>query len=156
MRFVDGTCIDLIDGCDELADFTFTTLEAATAASVALQNQVFVDGPSGAFDTDPELTNGCSNATHCVALTPFEIPSATLVNSYEAPNWIPGISSDSYVLTLNNFHSTEDHLQRVYARWQPSPTTVPLSSTPVMLLIVTLLVGTGFARTRRDGGRAAH
>ena len=156
VRFVDGTCSDLFDGCDEPSDFTFTTLATVTAASVALQNQVFVDGAAGAFNTDPELTNGCSDTQYCLALTPFEILSPGLINTYEAPNWTPPISSPSYELSKNDDQTTDSNEAQVFARWTRLPVAVPMSSTPAMLLILTLMVGTGFARMRSDINRPAH
>jgi len=57
VQFLDGTCIALYNGC-ETSDFTFQTVEAATAAAQALVNEVFIDGPQGSFDTNPGLTNG--------------------------------------------------------------------------------------------------
>ena len=35
VQFLDGTCIDLYDGCDEVSDFTFQGLSSATAAAQA-------------------------------------------------------------------------------------------------------------------------
>ncbi|MCH2186655.1 PEP-CTERM sorting domain-containing protein [Myxococcota bacterium] len=56
VAFLDGTCIALYDGCDEASDFTFQTAAAATLASQALLDQVFLDG-IGLFDSNPALTN---------------------------------------------------------------------------------------------------
>jgi hypothetical protein len=36
VQFLDGTCIDLYDGCDEVSDFTFQTSASAVLASQAL------------------------------------------------------------------------------------------------------------------------
>ena len=154
VRFLDGTCIELFAGCDELSDLTFTSLGSVTAATLALQNQVLVDGPSGAFGTDPELTNGCSDTQHCQVLTPFGIPDSTGVDVYEANNWSPPISSPNYVVTLNNFSSTANRADGVFARWQPSSSAVPMLSTPAAMLMVGLMIATGFSRVRMQGTRA--
>jgi hypothetical protein len=61
VQFLDGTCIDLYNGCDEASDFTFQTEASAFLASQALLDQVFLDGPSGAFESDPTAINGCPN-----------------------------------------------------------------------------------------------
>ena len=45
--FLDGTCINLYDGCDDVADFTFQTGAAALLASQALLDQVFVNDVHG-------------------------------------------------------------------------------------------------------------
>jgi hypothetical protein len=78
VEFLDGTCIDLYNGCDEVSDFTFQLHPPAILASQALLDQVFLDGPSGNFDSFPSLTNGCGAASvgtdpleQCVVHTPF-------------------------------------------------------------------------------------
>jgi hypothetical protein len=68
VAFLDGTCIDLFNGCDDPSDFTFTDSASAILASQALRDQVFVDGPDGSFDSIPELTNGCEAASSDVSL----------------------------------------------------------------------------------------
>ena len=59
VTFMDGTCIDLFNGCDAVSDFTFQTQAAAAQAATALLSSVLVDGPAGNFDTQPNLTLGC-------------------------------------------------------------------------------------------------
>jgi hypothetical protein len=71
VQFLDGTCIDLFNGCDALSDFTFNSLASATLASQALLDQVFLDGAEGNFDTVPSLTRGCGNPQNCISLTPY-------------------------------------------------------------------------------------
>lgn len=70
VQFLDGTCIALYDGCDEASDFSFTAGSAAFA-SQALLDQVFIDGIDGSFDSDPELTNGCTDTVRCRVYTPW-------------------------------------------------------------------------------------
>jgi hypothetical protein len=70
VAFLDGTCIALYSGCDEVSDFTFQSEAAAVLASQALLDQVFLDG-ANLFDTDPELTEGCTATTLCEATTPY-------------------------------------------------------------------------------------
>jgi hypothetical protein len=48
----------------------------ASAASYALYQDVFKDGPLGNFDTKPELTSGCSMGIGCTVLTPYAIVGA--------------------------------------------------------------------------------
>ena len=74
VEFLDGSCITLFNGCDDVSDFTFQTSLAASVASQALLDQVFLDGPLGNFDSSPNLTNGCSiglASTRCWSLTPY-------------------------------------------------------------------------------------
>jgi hypothetical protein len=77
VEFLDGTCIALFDGCDDVSDFTFTTPGLARAASEAILDQVFIDDVSGMFDSDPVLTFGCElvspgSPNFCSAYTPYE------------------------------------------------------------------------------------
>lgn len=67
VSFVDGTCAALFSGCDQNTDFVFQDSAAARAASQALLDQVFL----GIYDTNPELTSGCSSTSTCTAFTPF-------------------------------------------------------------------------------------
>jgi hypothetical protein len=82
VEFVDGTCIALFGGCDEPADFTFTTAPSALAAAQALLDQVFIDGVAGLFDSWPDQTRGCfdpdvfSSDAFCNAHTPFSVGAA--------------------------------------------------------------------------------
>ncbi len=71
VEFLDGTCIALYNGCDDVSDFTFQTGLSALLASQALLDQVFLDGPLGSFDTVPDLTNGCEEPLLCRANTPY-------------------------------------------------------------------------------------
>lgn len=59
VEFLDGSCIELFDGCDEVSDFTFQTTRMVELASHALIETVFINGPSGLFDDNPSLTRGC-------------------------------------------------------------------------------------------------
>jgi hypothetical protein len=85
VEFVEGTCVDLYDGCDDLSDFTFTTVADAGLAARALQDQVILDGGAGNFDTVPNLTVGCSGA-FCGTAFPFALPNATDVTIFSAVN----------------------------------------------------------------------
>ena len=97
VQFLDGTCIDLFNGCDETSDFTFQTQASALLAAQALLDQVFLDGPQGQFDSSPTLTNGC-DVSPCVsfipynfdALTPLLFYKAEAVNSSPPPGGGPG------------------------------------------------------------------
>jgi hypothetical protein len=85
VSFVDGTCVGLFSGCDSPLDLPFPSGAAAAAASQALLDQVFLDGPLGAFDSNPTLTLGCEAAFQigaCSVFTPFD----TLVNNALADN----------------------------------------------------------------------
>lgn len=70
VQFVDGSCNSLFNGCNASA-FTFTTEATAMAASRALLDQVFVDGPAGNFDSVTNKIAGCTYAGRCIAIVPF-------------------------------------------------------------------------------------
>ena len=64
------SCIGLFTGCDQPTDFVFQTESLARAASQALLDQVFTDSALGNFDSEPALTQGCTNSSLCAAATP--------------------------------------------------------------------------------------
>ena len=54
------------------ADFPFTDVDRATEAAEALREQVFVDGDTGMFDSDPAATKICgAEVTRCHIATPY-------------------------------------------------------------------------------------
>ncbi len=90
VEFKDGTCADLFDGCDEASDFTFTTVNGAHGAALALLNQVFLDDPLlGLFDADPELTQGCENLGVCVSIIPYAAIGRNMFDARAAFNYYP-------------------------------------------------------------------
>jgi len=76
VQFLDGSCASLFTGCDNATDdFAFTTQADALIAAQALFDQVFTDTPLGQFDSDVDLTNGCTNSGlgFCGVFTPFAL-----------------------------------------------------------------------------------
>lgn len=71
VSFVDGNCISIFAGCDELSDFSFNSFEDADAAAAALLDQALLDTGSGTFDSEPELTFGCDSEFWCVSNIPY-------------------------------------------------------------------------------------
>jgi hypothetical protein len=67
VRFLDGTCIDLFNGCDEDSDFLFNSEATAGAAADALFAQVF---EGGQFLTSWTLIAGCGSEELCSIYTP--------------------------------------------------------------------------------------
>lgn len=130
VEFEEGSCNELFGGCDTDADFPFATPEAARQASLALLDQVFLDGPSGEFDTSPELTFGCSLTSFCFVLTPFEIapggPGIVFVDlvrnrDSSSPSIIDGATRTEWLSPL----STAGDDRVVYATWEMSVIPVP-------------------------------
>lgn len=165
VEFIDGTCIELYDGCDELADFTFQSFAAAQAASQGLLDQVFLDTPVGLFDSDPGLTNGCQlqppDILHraCGAMTPFQPPDPVVLltpmvasnvavgpgewvntNPEVPPDWDSGVPQYS-----NSGCAVSGCDQGVYARWS----LVPEPSTALLLAVGVLEVALRRKRRRR-------
>jgi len=130
VEFLEGSCIDLFDGCDSPADFTFTTQTAATAASQALLDQVFLNGAPGLFDSSPELTAGCYILDgHCSAITAYEFDGGINANVTLARNF--ELEPDVVITTATiNTISDTDHPPtdtEVYAVWTLAsvPVSVP-------------------------------
>ena len=134
VQFLDGTCIDLFNGCDETSDFTFQSEMKALVASQALLNQVFIDAPSGAFDTDPTLTAGCSVGTQCGAFTVFGTeplyPSGPRHSAKRAYNFIdpPSDFVSGIIGQYLNSYDTTPEFAATYAVWSsvPEPSTALL------------------------------
>ncbi|MGB1191360.1 MAG: hypothetical protein ACPG3T_00400 [Pseudomonadales bacterium] len=70
VQFIDGSCIQLFNNCDETTDFFFSDIATAHRANLALLEQVLLDLPSGLFDNRPDLTNGCYSDILCSIITP--------------------------------------------------------------------------------------
>jgi len=83
VEFLDGTCAELYNGCDENTDFPFTNpadlndTVLITAAVTALFEKVLIDSPSGAFDSFPIFINGCVLAGACQVNTPLFVGAST-------------------------------------------------------------------------------
>ena len=164
VQFLDGTCIDLYNGCDEDSDFTFQTEASAVLASQALLDQVFLDDPITqssfflAFDIRPELTNGCTDDYACSARTPWSSPGSahpTYVYFSKALNTKPGIcgfgcEGDQVVNFDGELPGEEYYLystNNVYAVWSVS--IVPEPSTALLMgLGLTGLAAKGRRRNR--------
>lgn len=79
VAFVDGSCIALSPGCDDISDFDYDGSAFAQAAARVLLEQVFVNVGSDAktqYDSVPSLVFGCEEIVGdeaCVTLIPFAI-----------------------------------------------------------------------------------
>jgi len=135
VTFVEGTCSDLFTGCDELSDFTFTTDAAAALASQALLDQVLLDGPQGAFDSTPNRTFGCGDASFCQIATPTR-PDLAHPNAVRTP------FTQNTVFEIQDLvsHDSDDINRdvttspfRAYAQWEVAETPVPEPATLSLL-----------------------
>jgi hypothetical protein len=156
VSFVDGTCVDLFDGCDEVSDFTFRSEIDATNASQALLDQVFVDVAAGLFDANPPLTSGCENqftGFNCIATTPYGLhptsaPARLVVAAVNrvGPGNGFGLAPQDDTIDSRDFHRLDDFtvtLNAVWAVWTP----VPEPATTILLVFGLL----GAVFTRRAG-----
>ena len=64
VEFINSSCIGAFDGCNDATNFTFQTVDDATAASQALFDQVLIDSVLGDFDSIPAMT-ASSSADSC-------------------------------------------------------------------------------------------
>lgn len=144
VEFVDGTCADLFNGCDQLSDFAFQTSADAAEGAQALLDMVFVDDDllSYYFDSNPLLTNGCSSVGVCFVVTPYGLISS----APPVPRLSIFFNEDSGPDggTFGSFDPREVDLSfeasGVYARWSTSP---PLNPVPIPAALP--LFGTGLA-----------
>lgn len=157
VKFMEGTCIALFNGCDSTSDFFFKDKDDARAAAEAMLDQVFVDGPSGAFDSISALTFGCEDTyLYCVVITPYLPPdplsalsiTASVVfmtNQDSSTGFSDGRSNSGVVNSADT--GSAPHL--VFAVWSESRAAVPEPS--VLALAGIALFGA--AAVRRRAGR---
>jgi hypothetical protein len=104
VQFLDGTCIDLFNGCDDTSDFTFQTVASATLAGQALLDQVLVNSVAfGQFDDIPSLTNGCELTSSCLSLVPWAVTPAGPPVEGVVPLSVVAIFARNYSPTASQF-----------------------------------------------------
>ena len=129
--FIEGTCAEVFGACDA-AHFTFMTEADAHAASLALLNQVLLDGPLGNFDSELTLTHGCINALdidQCFAITPYGMFS----NAFDLDALVSAAINTAHPLLVDGtiegrlpvpYDAARDP-EGVFAKWTAVPQSVP-------------------------------
>jgi len=149
VAFVDGTCAQAFDGCDDAAsNLAFTDHSDAYAAALALLDQVFLDSPLGMFDSQPELTAGCESVDRCVAIIPYWI-GYTEGYGWETLSAGAWNNSGEDRATSGGFlQLTSDLAQQEALTWAVFSNPVPIPEPSTALLIGLGLVGVGAQRRR--------
>lgn len=146
VSFLDGSCVDLFNGCDEVSDFVFSFGGDASRAATALFEQVFIDGPSGNFDTHPEATNGCTDTVRCIAIIPYAVDNNTLSIGYADNYSVENLDTNKLSRTSRT-HDQSVSSAQVYAVFQESAgPAVPEPATWAMMIIGFGLIGSSLRR----------
>jgi hypothetical protein len=142
VRFVDGTCIMLFNGCDASDDFLFNTKDSAEAASDSLLLQVFND--DSLVDLGPSQTNGCFELYGCSIFTVGyglhqELGWVSGVLLYDIDVWGLGFRRTGVPLQIDR--DTDIDRGLVYAVWsEPVEASAPGTAMIMLMGIAGLIV----------------
>jgi hypothetical protein len=150
-RFVEGTCEEVYGSCIQ-SSFTFTDSPTAFAASEALVNDVFVDGPAGMFDSSPILTLGCDIADRCDALTPYSLSDVGVLVTSGRSGFIESQDFAGFKTVLFTDPDTRTLFNDVYVTWTLSSATPPVevSAPSILTIFVLALIGLGASRFKKQ------
>lgn len=149
VQFIDGSCVEAYNGCDEASDFTFQTFDVArNGASQALYEQVLVDTgvPGEEFESSVDLVNGCSLTNQCRILTAYTVdPELNVHMIIMRPSPSLDTSLPSGISLFDPAQSTVSESDTVYAVWSPAaaPSPAPALSLPGIALLAASLLGVG-------------
>ncbi len=152
VTFMDGTCIALFNGCDDPSDFAFNTSASANAAAQALLDYVFINTAQYQFDSNPALTQGCSDPEYCFAEIPWYYAISLQQVLFVGAANHKGGNDDTPDFSTSQFNfTTVGNNQTTFAIFAPAaPAAIPEPWT--LLLFAAGLVGlAGFGRRHRQG-----
>lgn len=161
VSFMDGTCVGLFSGCDEVSDFAFSTESDAIAAAEALLDQIMQDGPLGMFDNQPDLVNGIDDVNVGRIYTPYGFGLTGQLLLARTVNTVIETSDQAELVTsFNPLSDTFNSSQIAYSLWSPSAVVVvdpgPVAPVPLpaggVLLLSGLLGIAGLRRRQRSRG----
>jgi hypothetical protein len=162
VTFVDGTCVALFGGCDEVSDFAFDSEASALVASDALLDQVLLDGPEGNFDSIPNLVRGILSTFPAFIVTPFAFDVLGDVETILTRNDPTENPSEMSFLDPNPRDPNQDFSiepVRTWAVWSETPVVVdpdPMSPVPLpaggILMMSGLAAAFGLRRRRKVRG----
>lgn len=140
-------CSVLFDGCDEVSDFAFQTEEAATAASQALLDQVFLNGRA-----DMLLIFGMSGDAPQV-WTPYglnyqnghELVLTSVIDATPSPSVFSGLVSRGFGGSDPVGVMTDE----TWAQWRLLGPITPVPLPATLFLLAGALMGFGVVRSRR-------
>lgn len=159
MEFVDGSCIDLFDGCDSNADFIVPGTGDVTHGSLLstffdafIASELTAD--DGSLDAQPDIAIGCERVSldFCTTVAPTASHSSTEYVALQFTNRpydvdfldeppITRIQLNSVDLTNKTFFN--------HARFALQPTAAPLPGTLPLVALGLLVLG-----LRRKGNTA--
>ena len=142
VAFIGGSCVSLFNGCDEPTDFFFNDLDSAHLANIALDAQVFVDSVLGNFDSEPNLTNGCTDPQSCSITTPLEASGRFITRLANLRNSsIEGLDSPNGSgggIGIIADYGSDTYPERTYAVWS---TASPVPILPTIWMFRSALIG---------------
>lgn len=141
LRFVDGSCLDLFNGCTSFV----IPLNDVNDAVDAILNQVFFGGSSDPYDSMPELTRGCEDSASCTIQVPHT-SFGSQVSVSGATNY-PGITPPDG--PVNGIRTQAEDLTDIpdmtYAVF--TPTVIPLPA--AAWLFGSAVLGLGVVKRRK-------
>ena len=154
VEFVDGTFNNLFPTGTSIP--SVNSFNEVLAFGNALLDQVFIDGPSGLWDSSPTLTNGCEFANYCEMIVPIVNTSVNFVSAFNSATDTTFVDFQTqvgdFVVTqnLDRNYPTDQFNHRTFAKFtQQSVSPVPEVPNQVLLAVGSLIL-LGMSRRNRS------